>query len=61
MIIDLRELNELDVVQSDICVIGGGGGNRTPVRKVSIEGIYMLILCFKFRSNNLPETGFNPS
>ena len=23
---------------------GGGGGNRTPVRKVSIEGVYMLIL-----------------
>ena len=40
---------------------GGGGGNRTPVRKVSIEGVYMRILCFKFRSNNLPETGFNPS
>ena len=23
---------------------GGGGGNRTPVRKVSIEGVYMFIL-----------------
>jgi hypothetical protein len=41
--------------------LGGGGGNRTPVRKVSIEGIYMLILCFKFRSSHLPETGFNSS
>lgn len=23
---------------------GGGGGDRTPVRKVSTEGVYMLIL-----------------
>ena len=40
---------------------GGGGGNRTPVRKVSSKGIYMFILCFKSRSSHLPETGFNPS
>jgi len=28
---------------------GGGGGNRTPVRRPSAQSGYMLVLCFKSR------------
>jgi len=38
---------------------GGGGGNRTPVRKVSIKGVYMLILYFESRFSELQEAGLN--
>jgi len=34
---------------------GGGGGNRTPVRKVSSKGLYMLILWFRSYSGKLPR------
>ena len=55
------EGNDGDITASMLREFGGGGGNRTPVRKVSIKGVYMLILYFKSRSSQLPEAGLNLS
>ena len=55
------EGNDGDITASLLRKFGGGGGNRTPVRKVLIKGVYMLILYFKSRSSQLPEAGLNLS
>ena len=55
------EGNDGDITASLLREFGGGGGNRTPVRKVSIKGVYMLILYFKSRSGKLPEAGLSLS
>ena len=38
-------------------LIGGGGGNRTPVRRFSASGFYMLSRGFGSRAPRIPPAG----
>ncbi len=43
---------------AEVFLIGGGGGNRTPVRKSSTQSFYMLSSLFGSRSGYSSEQDF---